>query len=351
MQSVYMKHWSIKMTNKVGTLFYKQARKSRITLAAATLLATTSLSVNAAPSGKDMSIWFDVGGPVGGPYATVVQNGAVQAAEDLGVDLRVVYSDWQPQKMVENFKQALAAKPTGIVVMGHPGDSAYQPLIDEAYDKGIKVTAVDTALPQTMVGKQAEGFGYVGVSNAERGVQLAKQALSKGHFKAGDRAMVWGIKDIAERSDSTRGLISTLEQAGLNVDFIQISQEVDKDPSLGTSALSAYLARTPDVKLIMVDHGALTSQMGNFLRNAGVRPNELFVAGFSLSPATADAIKTGYVQLAADSQPYLMGYLSVVQVVLSKRYGFSGLDINTGAGFVTADNIDFIAPLAAKGIR
>lgn len=334
----------------IGTFLCNLTSKQRATLTAA-VFSFTSMSAIAAPSGKDMSIWFDVGGPVGGPYATVVQNGAVQAAEDLSVDLRVMYSDWQPQKMVENFKQALAAKPTGIVVMGHPGDSAFEPLVDEAFSKGIKVTSVDTALPETMASQQANGFGYVGVSNADRGIHLANQALRDGKFKAGDRALVWGIKDIAERSDSTRGLISTLEDAGLNVDFIQISPEVDKDPSLGTNVLSAYLARTPDVKLIMVDHGALTSQMGNFLRNAGVRPSELFVAGFSLSPATADAIKTGYVQLVADSQPYLMGYLSVVQVVLSTRYGFSGLDINTGAGFVNAANIDFIAPLAAKGIR
>jgi hypothetical protein len=38
----------------------------------------------AAPSGKDMTIWFDLGGPVGESYVTVVQNGARQAAEDLG---------------------------------------------------------------------------------------------------------------------------------------------------------------------------------------------------------------------------------------------------------------------------
>lgn len=336
---------------KITTMLQSKVKKTCVTLAATAVLASTSYTAAAAPSGKDMSIWFDVGGPVGGAYATVVQHGAEQAAEDLGVDLRIIYSDWQPQKMVENFKQALAAKPTGIVVMGHPGDSAYKPLIDEAYKKGIKVTSVDTELPKTMAEQQANGFGYVGQSNAKRGIQLAKQALLKGKFKAGDHALVWGIKDIAERSKSTRGMISTLEKAGLKVDFIQISPEVDKDPSLGTSVISAYLARTPDVDLIMVDHGALTSQMGNFLRNAGVAPNKIFVSGFSLSPATADAVKTGYVQLIGDSQPYLMGYLSVVQVVLSKRYGFSGLDINTSAGFINHDNINFIAPLSAKGIR
>lgn len=335
----------------LGSVLTRRKRSSACALLLSAVATLGMTDAMAAQSGKDMSVWFDVGGPVGGPYATVVQNGATQAAEDLGVDLRVMYSDWQPQKMVENFKQALAAKPTGIVVMGHPGDSAYSPLVDEAFSKGIQVTSVDTALPAVMNKDQSAGFGYVGVSNAARGISLANEALRRGQFKPGDRAMVWGIKDIAERSDSTRGLISTLEKAGIKVDFLQISPETDKDPSLGSNVITAYLARHQDVKLIMVDHGALTAQMGNFLRNAGVRPQELYVAGFSLSPATADAIKTGYVQLVADSQPYLMGYLSVVQVVLSKRYGFSGLDINTGAGFVSRDNINFIAPLAAKGIR
>ncbi|MGU5697467.1 sugar ABC transporter substrate-binding protein [Aeromonas allosaccharophila] len=307
--------------------------------------------VGAAPSGKDMTIWFDLGGPVGESYVTVVQNGAKQAAEDLGVDLRLVYSDWQPQKMIENFKQAVAAKPTGIVVMGHPGDSAYQPLIADAITKGIKVTSVDTELSGTMANELSNGFGYVGDNNATRGINLAKEALRRSGLKKGDRAMVWGIKDIAQRSDSTRGLIKTLEEAGMKVDFIQISQEVDKDPSLGAPVVTSYLATHPDVKMVLVDHGALTAQMGNFLRNSAVKPGELFVAGFSLSPATADGIQSGYVQLVADCQPYLMGYLSVVQLVLSERYGFAGLDINTGAGFVTKDNIALIAPLAAKGLR
>ncbi|MGL5706753.1 MAG: substrate-binding domain-containing protein, partial [Aeromonas sp.] len=188
---------------------------------------------DAAPSGKDMTIWFDLGGPVGESYVTVVQNGAKQAAEDLGVDLRLVYSDWQPQKMIENFKQAVAAKPTGIVVMGHPGDSAYQPLIADAITKGIKVTSVDTELSGTMANELSNGFGYVGDNNATRGINLAKEALRRSGLKKGDRAMVWGIKDIAQRSDSTRGLIKTLEEAGMKVDFIQISQDVDKDPTLG----------------------------------------------------------------------------------------------------------------------
>ncbi|MGB8720380.1 MAG: hypothetical protein WCD46_13800, partial [Desulfobacterales bacterium] len=80
-----------------------------------------------------------------------------------------------------------------------------------------------------------------------------------------------------------------------------------------------------------------------------VGPDEIFVGGFSLSPATA--IESGYVDLVSDMQPYLLGYLSVAQLVLTKKYGFTGLEIDTGGGLVHKGNIALVAPLAQKGIR
>ena len=64
----------------------------RKTLAAGALaLIACSASWAAGPlpqSGKGMTIYFDVGGAVGESYATVVQNGAAQAAADMGVARR-----------------------------------------------------------------------------------------------------------------------------------------------------------------------------------------------------------------------------------------------------------------------
>lgn len=98
------------------------------------------------PLGKGLTVWFDTGGPVGGPYNTVVQNGAVQAAADLGCTLKLLYSDWNPEKMIENFKTAVAARPAGVVIMGHPGDDAYAPFVKEAMDAGVLVTCVDQSV-------------------------------------------------------------------------------------------------------------------------------------------------------------------------------------------------------------
>ena len=52
-----------------------------------------------------------------------------------------------------------------------------------------------------------------------------------------------------------------------------------------------------------------------------------------------------------EGQPYLIGYLAVVNLVQSRLCGFGGLVIDTAGGFVDKDNIEQIAPLAEKGVR
>ena len=301
--------------------------------------------------GKDVTIWFDTGGPVGGPYNTIVQNGAMQAASDLGATVNYLYSDWNPEKVVENIKKSISASPDGIVLMGLPGDDALAPFIDEAFEKGILVTCVDTNLPKTLKKYKSKGFGFIGTDYDVMGTVLAEESLKRSGLKKGDRAMIWGLKRLEDRGRRARAMIRTLEEAGLTVDYIEISPEVDKDSAMGTPIITGYLSSHSDCKMILIDHGALTSQTENFLRAAGVGPDEIFVGGFSLSPATATAIENGYLDLVSEMQPYLLGYLSVAQIVLTKKYGFTGLEIDTGGGLVHKGNINLIAPLAKKGIR
>ena len=85
-------------------------------------------------SGTD--IVFFPGGAPGGPFETVVFNGATAAANDLGPNMEVVWSDWNPEQMITQFSEAMATNPDGIAVMGHPGDEAFAPLVDEAVANG-----------------------------------------------------------------------------------------------------------------------------------------------------------------------------------------------------------------------
>jgi simple sugar transport system substrate-binding protein len=111
------------------------------------------------------------------------------------------------------------------------------------------------------------------------------------------------------------------------------------------------MSANPDIKLMVTDHGNLTGTVQTFLEAAGKKPGEVYAAGFDMSGNAVTAIQGGWLQLVIDQQQYLQGYFGVLQLCLSHNYGFSGLLINTGAGFADKDNIDQLAPLVEKQIR
>lgn len=300
---------------------------------------------------EGISIVFFPGGSEGGPFASVVYRGAKAAEEDLGCKVDYVWSGWLPDKMVAQFKDAIARKPDGIAIMGHPGVAAFAPLVDEAEAKGIIVTSQNTTLPEIEEKYKSDGFGYVGQELYASGAMLGKGAAKRAGLKKGDRAMVWGLLGQETRGLRTKGCVDALKELGVEVDYIEISDAVNSDASLGTPVVASYVATHPDVKLIVTDHGALTATAGTYMRGANKKPGDIFVAGFDLSAATADAIKEGWVGAVLDQQPWLQGYLPILQICLTKKYGFSGLHIDTGAAIIDKGSIDFVAPLAEKGIR
>ncbi|MCS7220647.1 MAG: substrate-binding domain-containing protein [Anaerolineae bacterium] len=296
-------------------------------------------------------IVFFPGGPAGGVFAVNVYNGARQAEMDLGPKVDYVWSDWDPQKMIQQFREAVATMPDGIAIMGHPGDEAFGPLIDDAIAKGIIVTSQNTDLPQAEAKYKDKGFGYVGQELYPTGYALGKEAVKRFGLKAGDRAMVWGLLSQPTRGLRTKGVIDALEEEGLVVDYIEIDAATNKDPAAGTPTFTGYVSAHPDVKLVVTDHGGLTATLETYLKAAGKGPDDIYAAGFDLSPATVAAIRGGWTDLVIDQQPWLQGYLPILQICLTKIYGFSGLHIDTGGGFASKENIDFLAPLAEKNIR
>jgi simple sugar transport system substrate-binding protein len=296
-------------------------------------------------------IVFFPGGPAGGVFAVNVYNGARQAEMDLGPKVDYVWSDWDPQKMIQQFREAVATKPDGIAIMGHPGDEAFDPLIDDAIAKGIIVTSQNTDLPKAEAKYKGKGFGYVGQELYPTGYALAKEAVKRFGLKAGDRAMVWGLLSQPTRGLRTKGVIDALKEEGLVVDYIEIDAATNKDPAAGTPTFTGYVSAHPDVKLVVTDHGGLTATLETYLKAAGKGPDDIYAAGFDLSPATVTAIRGGWTDLVIDQQPWLQGYLPILQICLTKIYGFSGLHIDTGGGFASKENVDFLAPLAEKNIR
>ena len=287
-------------------------------------------SGSAAPTSSLAGKWcagkkivFFPGGPPGGVFAVNVYNGAKQAQADLGANVQYVWSNWDPETMVKQFKAAIATHPTGIAVMGHPGVAALKPWVDQAEAKGIIVTSQNTELPALQTTYAAKGFGYVGQNLYNSGYLLGESAFSQLHLK----------------------------KAGMKVDYIEISSAVNADPTQGTPVFTAYVSSHPDVKLVVTDHGELTADAETYLKAAHKGPNDIGIAGFDMSPATVKAIQGGWTDLVLDQQEWLQGYLPILQVCLSAQYKFAGLYIDTGSGIINKSNIGPLVALVNAHIR
>lgn len=298
-----------------------------------------------------VKIVFFPGGPAGGVFAVNVYNGAVQAASDLGPDVEYVWSDWDPQKMIQQFSEAMATSPDGIAIMGHPGEEAFAPLVDEAEAQGIIVTSQNTDLPSIESKYAGSGFGYVGQELYATGYNLGKETIARSGAQAGDRAFVWGLVSQPTRGLRTQGVLDAFTEAGLTVDYQEIDSATNADPPAGIPTFVAYVASNPDVKIVVTDHGGLTATLQSYLEGAGVGPDDIYASGFDLSPATIQAIRDGWTDLVIDQQQWLQGYLPILQICLTEKFAFSGLHVDTGGGFASKDNIDVLAPLVEQVIR
>jgi simple sugar transport system substrate-binding protein len=315
-----------------------------------TVKETVQVQVTPAPAGKRLVVYMQMGGQQGDPSTLARTNGARAAAEALNIELHEQYSGWDSQVMIDQFKEAIAAKPDGIVIMGHPGEDAMGPLVDQAEQMGIVVTSGNNPLPTIEQKYQTSGFGYAG-ADLYAGGYLTGQAMVAAGLKPGDEALVYDIWHQEGRSRSSQGVFDALEAAGLKVEKLDVTDDVDKDASLAIPVLTAYIAAHPNLKAIGTQHGNITSTLPKVLEAANKKPGDIIIGGIDLSPATIDGIKSGFISVSFDQVLYLQGYYPVQQIWLTKNYLIPGLHINTGVGTVTPANIDQITPLIEQGIR
>jgi simple sugar transport system substrate-binding protein len=328
-------------------------RLTTFLLTCAALAATTSAVVPAwaaDPIGKGLVMYMQMGGNAGDGATLARQTGAAEAAAALGVDLKSQFSAWAPETMIAQFKQAMAAKPACIEIMGHPGSAAFHDLVKQATDQGIVVTDGNSPMTDLQAEFGSKGFGYAGEDLYAGGALTAKSMLAQG-LKSGDQAMVYGVFSQAERGQSEKGLADTLEKAGLKVDRLEITQEVNSDTSLGVPILVAYIQSHPALKAIGTQHGGVTGTLEEVLKKAGKKPGDIIVAGIDLAPATISGLKSGYVTATLDQLLYLQGFMPVLQCVMTAKYKMPGLSLNTAAGTVTPKTIDSLTKLIDAGIR
>src|SRR5258706_2917206 len=150
------------------------------------LVQSAGVAPARAQSGKwceGVTIRFFNGGEAADAFASIVYKGAQAAQADLGPKVDFIFSNWQTEKMVSQLRDAIAAKPDGIAMIGHPGDDAIMPLAEEAANQGILIMYQNVDVPKV---RAKFGGGYIGANLDPQGRALAAEAIRTLKLGKGD---------------------------------------------------------------------------------------------------------------------------------------------------------------------
>jgi simple sugar transport system substrate-binding protein len=318
---------------------------------AAVTASTAGARSSAATAGKwctGVHIRFFDGGDPGDSFATIVLNGAKQAQADLGPKVDYVFSGWNVERMVSQLRDAIAAHPDGIAMMGHPGDTALMPLAKQAKAKHIFMEYQNVDVPKV---RATYGGGYVGANLTPQGQALGVAAIKQFGLKSGDEAIVFGAWGQPGRYFREQGTVDALAKAGIKVQKIVSPTESGSDPNVLTPLVSAAVLKAPKTKLIVYAGGQQLGAASTYMQAINKKPGEIKNIGFDLSPAVLNGFQTGYVQLTSDQLPYLQGYLPILSLCMQAKYGMAPITQDTSSGLVDGTNYHTVAALVKRGVR
>jgi simple sugar transport system substrate-binding protein len=270
-------------------------------------------------------------------FFTPTQYGAHDACQLLGTDFQWTGSvNSIVAEMVNATNTAITGKADGIA-LAVVDKSAFKEPVDKALDAGIPVVSYNADGAKDDPG--TDRLAYIGQGLYESGYALGQRALQQ--ISSGDVAgfiATPGQLNIQPRID---GAQQAIKDSGKPVNFTAVA--TNADVTKGLSIIDAYVQGHPNVAgLLAVDAGS-TEAVGQVVKKYNMRSKSLKVAGgFDLVPETLASIKSGDLDYTIDQQPYLQGFLPVLNLYLYKISG--GLlfpsQTNTGLTFVTKSTVD-----------
>jgi simple sugar transport system substrate-binding protein len=333
-------------------------RKVLVTAIAASLVTTSATvgSVSAsspAQAGKwcsGMKIRFFVGGDAGTPFAKVVDAGAKAAQADTGATVEYVYSGWDNAKMLSQLKDAVAAKPNGIAMMGHAGDAAIMPMALDAKKAGILMMFQNVDVPKV---REAIGAGYVGATLYEQGKGLAREAIKRFGSKLDpkkDEILVLIPLQMEGRNKREIGVAEVFEKAGYKVTRLD-DTSAHGDAAKTQPMVVGAMLKNKNIKLVAYS-ATVIGQHNIYMKAVGRdKPGDVMSIGFDITPDILTGMEKGYVNLTSDQQPFLQGYLPVLSLCQQWKFGLAPLVVDTGSGFVDPTQVKALNKLAADGVR
>jgi ribose transport system substrate-binding protein len=293
-----------------------------------------SPAASEAAAGKDpgaaagATLFVNMKGPSSGnPFWALVEQGAVQAGADYGVDVQVVAppseSDIPGQISLVEDNTAQGAAGMAIAVTDAV---ALHPAIQAAIDQGVKVVWIDS-------GGDNEGVTYIGTDNAV-GAALAGQYLCDNVPAGGKVAILQGLITTTTGQARAEGSKAAVTECGLD---LVMEVPADWDRAKGLAATEDILTQHPDLAGLFSSNDEMALGAVEALRTAGLL-DQVVVVGYDANPDAREAVIAGDMEATIAQNPVNMGYLGVESLIKLINGETLEPTIDTGVELITAEN-------------
>ncbi len=259
------------------------------------------------------------------PFFTPTQNGAADACKLLGCSYQWTGSATSNVgEMVNSLNSAVSAGVDGIAVA----------LIDlKAFNSPV-AAALAAKIPVVAYNADAASnsrLAYIGqdlmVSGQEMGAHIAQLVPS------GDVALFIatpGALNIQPRID---GALATLKShPAIKTHVIATGAALPQE----LSTIDSYATAHPNTKGYFAVDGGSTQSVAQTIQKHNLRGNGVKGGGYDLTPITQQLLAAGKIDFTIDQQPYLQGFLPVLELYMYQAtQSLTGIaDVNTGLKFL-----------------
>ncbi len=316
-------------------------------------LSALLFGATATAHAEGLNIVFTHHSSASNTFWQAVKKGFDDACGKIDATCQMVFTQTEGsiEQQVANMQAALAGKPDALLT-SIVDDRALDAVIEKAVADGVIVIGVNVDDSEGAAGNARAAF--VGQGFRPAGYSLG-QAMSA-HFPAdGPIKVLVGISAPGQNWSEARGggVMDFLEDYKKANPSREINWErIDSGTDLAVTAdrVGAYLNANPDTTAYF-DTGFWHAAVARVLKDRGVEPGKVLLGGFDLVPEVVQQMQAGYVQVQVDQQPYMQGFMPVMEVYLADKIGLAPADIDTGQGIVTPAEADSIMTLSAQGLR
>jgi simple sugar transport system substrate-binding protein len=263
------------------------------------------------------------------PFFTPTQSGAADACSLLGCTYQWTGSQSSNvSEMVTDFNSAVSAGVDGIgVALIDP--NAFNKPVTQALSKGIPVVSYNADEPN-------DRLAYIGQDLFLAGQEMGQRIVDLG--VTGDVALFIATPGSANIQPRIDGAMQVLKKhSNIHASSITTGAAVPAE----LTAISSYVTGHPGTKGLFAVDGGSTQGIAQVIRKQNLRSKGVKGGGFDLTPVTETLLNAGDLDFTIDQQPYLQGFLPILELFMYKvsKTLTGPANVNTGLKFITKSTI------------